>query len=97
MSSPTSSVRHRGPSKEKPKANGKVDGKADQAHELLDQVVRSSDSAIYQQWDYKAALAIITILAFVTRFWGISHPDEVVFDEVHFGKVAFSCPALIAH
>lgn len=39
------------------------------------------------EWDYRIALAIITILAFVTRFWGISHPNEVVFDEVHFGKV----------
>lgn len=39
------------------------------------------------EWDYKLALAVITILAFVTRFWGISHPNEVVFDEVHFGKV----------
>lgn len=37
--------------------------------------------------DYKIALVIITALAFVTRFWGISHPNEVVFDEVHFGKV----------
>jgi len=39
------------------------------------------------EWDYKLALAIITLLAFITRFWGISHPNEVVFDEVHFGKV----------
>ncbi|CAM1506831.1 Fc.00g064720.m01.CDS01 [Cosmosporella sp. VM-42] len=38
--------------------------------------------------DYKFALLIITALAFVTRFWGISHPNEVVFDEVHFGKFA---------
>lgn len=38
--------------------------------------------------DYKIALLIITVLAFVTRFWGISHPNEVVFDEVHFGKVS---------
>jgi dolichyl-phosphate-mannose-protein mannosyltransferase len=37
--------------------------------------------------DYKIALAVITALAFITRFWGISHPNEVVFDEVHFGKV----------
>ena len=37
--------------------------------------------------EHKAALSLITILAFVTRFWGISHPNEVVFDEVHFGKV----------
>ena len=40
------------------------------------------------EWDYRIALAIITVLAFVTRFWGISHPNEVVFDEVHFGKVS---------
>lgn len=39
------------------------------------------------EWDYRIALAVITVLAFVTRFWGISHPNEVVFDEVHFGKV----------
>lgn len=38
--------------------------------------------------DYQAALVVITILAFLTRFWGIGHPDEVVFDEVHFGKFA---------
>ena len=39
------------------------------------------------EWDYRIALAIITLGAFVLRFWGISHPNEVVFDEVHFGKV----------
>ena len=39
------------------------------------------------EWDYKIALAVITALAFATRFWGIGHPNEVVFDEVHFGKV----------
>ncbi len=37
--------------------------------------------------DYKIGLVFITALAFVTRFWGIHHPNEVVFDEVHFGKV----------
>ncbi len=42
------------------------------------------------QWDYKLALAAITLLAFATRFWGIGHPDQVVFDEVHFGKVGWS-------
>lgn len=39
---------------------------------------------------YRIAFTAVTALAFVTRFWGISHPNEVVFDEVHFGKV--SCP-----
>ncbi|KAK4188367.1 Dolichyl-phosphate-mannose-protein mannosyltransferase-domain-containing protein [Podospora australis] len=38
--------------------------------------------------DHKIAFSLITILAFLTRFWGISHPNEVVFDEVHFGKFA---------
>ncbi|MCJ1230818.1 hypothetical protein MMC12_007492 [Toensbergia leucococca] len=45
-------------------------------------------SAITSEWDFKAALAVITALAFLTRFWGIGHPNEVVFDEVHFGKFA---------
>lgn len=40
--------------------------------------------------EHKIALTLVTILGFVTRFWGISHPDEVVFDEVHFGKVRAS-------
>lgn len=37
--------------------------------------------------EYKATFVLMTVLAFITRFWGISHPNEVVFDEVHFGKV----------
>ena len=28
------------------------------------------------------------MLAFFTRFYKLDHPDEVVFDEVHFGKFA---------
>lgn len=47
----------------------------------------SAKSAVSSEWDYKLALFIITAIAFVTRFWGINHPNEVVFDEVHFGKV----------
>lgn len=39
------------------------------------------------EWDYRVAITVLTILGFVTRFWGITHPDQVVFDEVHFGKV----------
>ncbi|KAI9012737.1 Dolichyl-phosphate-mannose-protein mannosyltransferase-domain-containing protein [Gaertneriomyces semiglobifer] len=37
---------------------------------------------------YNVALAIVTFLAFATRFWDIGHPGQVVFDEVHFGKFA---------
>lgn len=34
------------------------------------------------------ALTTITILAFISRFYLINFPNEVVFDEVHFGKFA---------
>ncbi|ROT40053.1 dolichyl-phosphate-mannose-protein mannosyltransferase [Sodiomyces alkalinus F11] len=38
--------------------------------------------------EYRIGLVLITLFGFLTRFWGISHPNEVVFDEVHFGKFA---------
>ncbi|KAF8239372.1 glycosyltransferase family 39 protein [Tricholoma matsutake] len=34
------------------------------------------------------AVSILTSLAFALRFYKINHPDQVVFDEVHFGKFA---------
>ena len=37
---------------------------------------------------FRIALLVITCLAFATRFWRLSHPDEVVFDETHFGRFA---------
>lgn len=39
------------------------------------------------EWDYWLAITVLTVLAFATRFWRIDYPNEVVFDEVHFGKV----------
>ncbi|GMM35172.1 dolichyl-phosphate-mannose-protein mannosyltransferase [Saccharomycopsis crataegensis] len=39
-------------------------------------------------WMYQVGLYTVTILAFITRFYSINYPDEVVFDEVHFGKFA---------
>jgi dolichyl-phosphate-mannose-protein mannosyltransferase len=39
------------------------------------------------EWDYYVGLVVMTALAFATRFWMITYPQEVVFDEVHFGKV----------
>ncbi|KAF7885063.1 hypothetical protein EAF00_010881 [Botryotinia globosa] len=57
-------------------------------HPELDALVKDLQPKTGPEWDYRIALTIITILAFVTRFWGISHPNEVVFDEVHFGKFA---------
>lgn len=56
--------------------------------EELDKLAKATQSkSAGNQLDYKIVFAIITVLAFITRFVGISHPDEVVFDEVHFGKV----------
>ncbi|KAJ5180447.1 hypothetical protein N7492_003657 [Penicillium capsulatum] len=40
------------------------------------------------EWDYWLAMIVLTVLAFATRFWRIDYPNEVVFDEVHFGKFA---------
>jgi dolichyl-phosphate-mannose-protein mannosyltransferase len=55
----------------------------------LDKLVKAAaaKSSTGSERDYKAVFVVITALAFLTRFWGISHPNEVVFDEVHFGKV----------
>lgn len=89
MSTPNNTLRQRGP-KEQPKANGDT-----RVKELLDDTVLSAQQTAPSEWDYKLALAIITALAFGTRFFGINHPNEVVFDEVHFGKVgnliAYDC------
>lgn len=67
----------------------KKNGTASASEVEVDKLLKAK-SAGGSEIDYKIALTIITILAFVTRFWGISHPDEVVFDEVHFGKVCSS-------
>lgn len=82
MSSPSSTLRQRA-GKEKPKANGK----SEKVQEDLKDVLVSVQNKVSNEWDYKVAIGVITLLAFATRFTGISHPNEVVFDEVHFGKV----------
>ena len=88
MSSPnTGSVRHRGPQKDNKPHQSKANGKIEKSDDILDRAIASTKHAVTSQWDYKVALGVITLLAFITRFWGISHPNEVVFDEVHFGKV----------
>lgn len=55
--------------------------------DAINQFKGVAKETVQSEWDYKLALVVITILAFITRFWGISHPNQVVFDEVHFGKV----------
>jgi dolichyl-phosphate-mannose-protein mannosyltransferase len=42
-------------------------------------------SEIFSSW---AVATLLTILAFIVRFYRIGHPDQVVFDEVHFGSFA---------
>jgi dolichyl-phosphate-mannose-protein mannosyltransferase len=91
MSSPAG-VRHRGP-KDKKRPTTPNPELSEKVQDVLAKV--KPQTIVRQQpftkpgseWDYRLAITIITILAFVTRFWGISHPNQVVFDEVHFGKV----------
>lgn len=85
MSSPQGTLRQRNvpaTRKKTPEPTG--------ADSELDSLVKANKqvAASASELDYKIAFAVITILAFISRFWGISHPNEVVFDEVHFGKFA---------
>ncbi|KAG5461206.1 MAG: Dolichyl-phosphate-mannose-protein mannosyltransferase-domain-containing protein [Olpidium bornovanus] len=49
------------------------------AANVIDNVTSTNDRIL---------LAVITVLAILTRFWKIHEPAQVVFDEVHFGKFA---------
>lgn len=68
----------------------------DQGADVLTQIQKETKAAATNEWDYKLALAIITFLAFVTRFYLITHPNQVVFDEVHFGKVRYIVDLLLS-
>jgi Dolichyl-phosphate-mannose-protein mannosyltransferase len=91
MSSPAGSVRKRKdaniPAKAKDASATSIAAPRDAE---LDALVKANLQKTGVEWDYRIALSIITLLAFITRFWGISHPNEVVFDEVHFGKVHYT-------
>ena len=43
---------------------------------------RTLEMVVTRHWPFIALVAA----AFLTRFWGLGRPPEVVFDEVHFGK-----------
>ncbi|CEO58618.1 Dolichyl-phosphate-mannose--protein mannosyltransferase 4 [Penicillium brasilianum] len=79
MSSPSSSLRKRGGKKEDyaavPSGNASL-------HPAVAAARKQSE------WDYWLAMIVLTVLAFATRFYRIDYPNEVVFDEVHFGKFA---------
>lgn len=51
-------------------------------------LARNDKSIILGLDQYKIANALLTVVAFMTRFYLLNHPNEVVFDEVHFGKFA---------
>ncbi|KAF1348496.1 dolichyl-phosphate-mannose--protein mannosyltransferase [Delphinella strobiligena] len=87
MSSPAQSVKQRGAASKKKGATASSDG-IDSGADVLSQLQHDTKVVASREWDYKLALAIITLLAFATRFYGITHPNQVVFDEVHFGKFA---------
>jgi dolichyl-phosphate-mannose-protein mannosyltransferase len=86
MSSPAG-VRHRGPKDKKRPTTPNPETITEKAQEVVTKAKPQLASKPGSEWDYKLAITIITILAFITRFWGITHPSQVVFDEVHFGKV----------
>ncbi|TLS29449.1 hypothetical protein PpBr36_00213 [Pyricularia pennisetigena] len=71
-----------------PGANKKNEEKSSQPMDLNDIKKAAKGQPVGPERDHQAAFTIMTVLAFITRFWGISHPNEVVFDEVHFGKFA---------
>ncbi|RYP54963.1 hypothetical protein DL768_000279 [Monosporascus sp. mg162] len=83
-SDPQGTLRQRNvPASSKKKNGGPVDAAPEQVAKVKERVKGPGS-----EWEYRIAFTIITILAFVSRFWGITHPNEVVFDEVHFGKFA---------
>ena len=86
MASPQASLRQRSAGNSK-KGNVVVANVKDDELDTLLAKAKQEYGGNGSQWDYKLGFAIVTLLAFATRFWGISHPNEVVFDEVHFGKV----------
>ena len=94
MTSPASTVRQRGGQSSKKAGSVPPPTRDDQLNDLVKP--EKMKSVIGSEWDYKLGLAVITTLAFITRFWGIGHPNEVVFDEVHFGKVS-SLPKTSEH
>ena len=83
----SNSVRQRGAGKEKCIPTTPSTPRDSKLNGAIDETIETITATVKSDWDYKLALTIITLGAFVTRFWGIGHPNEVVFDEVHFGKV----------
>ena len=78
------SVRNRKKRPTTPAQDSSTNGDID----ILDAAQIRIKKAATTDWEYKIALAVLSLLGIVTRFYGINHPNQVVFDEVHFGKFA---------
>lgn len=88
MSTPQGSLRQRGAKDSKKRPTTPIgDAISSQVEQTWEQAKHDVKETAKQDWDHRIAFTIITFLGFLTRFWGISHPNQVVFDEVHFGKV----------
>ena len=85
-------LKHRGPNKKRSHQDLNGASPVAQNNNTPSKVAAKAKQEVKQtvgsQWDYKIAAVIITVLGFATRFYGITHPNSVVFDEVHFGKVS---------
>ncbi|KAF2750655.1 glycosyltransferase family 39 protein [Sporormia fimetaria CBS 119925] len=83
-------VRQRGPNKDKKRGTSpNPETISEKVHDVVEKVKpKLAPKKASSEWDYRLAITILTVLAFITRFWGITHPNQVVFDEVHFGKFA---------
>ncbi|KAH7328709.1 mannosyltransferase PMTI [Stachybotrys elegans] len=81
---PQGSLRQRNPPKEAAKPST-FDPEPE-----LDKLAKAAAqrNAAGNEIEFQIGFAVMTLLGFITRFWGINHPNEVVFDEVHFGKFA---------
>ena len=87
MSSPAGSVRQRPGKDKKRPISPNPEALSEKVANVVEKVKPYKPVQQGKEWDYKLAISVLTILAFISRFWGIRHPDQVVFDEVHFGKV----------
>lgn len=94
MSAAAGGARHRAVKKMEKEANGISETQAGDIPAIVQHT--KATEASRSEWDFRAALSVITGIAFVLRFYGITHPDQVVFDEVHFGKVEYIPSILLA-
>ncbi|KAI0244306.1 Dolichyl-phosphate-mannose--protein mannosyltransferase 4 [Massospora cicadina] len=83
QTSPTGDLRHRHPRKLK------LEGEVSDARMVSDEI--GVDVQVKKAWERKLVLSnrlklLLLVMGGITRFYNIGQPDEVVFDEVHFGK-----------